>query len=245
MSTPEHRRSRLAAASDDRERTRILLRRRIRAAQLRMLRRIPRKRHLRDTWAHRWFGERLFDPRIWHASRSGVAGGLAIGVLVSFTPLIGLHMVMAALAAYLLRLNLPAALVGAWFMNPFTAPVLLPAVYLVGQALDWLPEVQLGTGYPAAFRKFLHEVAELSLGGLVVGAVASVASYAMVILAWDPARKLLGVGQSRLRQPAAALAEGSAVPSRQHGRTSRRCPSRSCGTSRTTSCSPVSSTWTP
>lgn len=207
MSTPEHRRSRLAAASDDRERTRILLRRRIRAAQLRMLRRIPRKRHLRDTWAHRWFGERLFDPRIWHASRSGVAGGLAIGVLVSFTPLIGLHMVMAALAAYLLRLNLPAALVGAWFMNPFTAPVLLPAVYLVGQALDWLPEVQLGTGYPAAFRKFLHEVAELSLGGLVVGAVASVASYAMVILAWDPARKLLGVGQSRLRQPAAALAE--------------------------------------
>lgn len=199
--------SRPTDAVDDRERTRILLRRRIRAAQLRVLRRIPRKRHLRDTWAHRWFGERLFDPRIWHATRSGVAGGLAIGVLVSFTPLIGLHMVMAALAAYLLRLNLPAALVGAWFVNPFTAPVLLPAVYLVGQALDWLPEVQLGTGYPAAFRKFLHEVAELSLGGFVVGSGTAIASYAVVFLAWDAARKLGGAGAGRTPRSASSATD--------------------------------------
>lgn len=173
------------------------MRRRLRAAQIGILRRIPRKRHLRDTWVHRRFGERLFDPTIWKVGRAGVAGGLAVGVLISFTPLIGLHMVMAAVAAYVLRLNLPAALVGAWFMNPVTAPVLLVAVYKVGAALDWLPEVQLGTGYPAAFRKLLHQLAELSLGGLVLGVAAAAATYALVVLSWGPARWLLS--RSRLR----------------------------------------------
>ncbi|MBK7972888.1 MAG: DUF2062 domain-containing protein [Deltaproteobacteria bacterium] len=181
----------------DRDRTLVLMRRRLREAQVTILRRIPRKRHLRDTWVHRRFGERLFDPEIWHVGRPGVAGGLAVGVLISFTPLIGLHMVMAALAAYVLRLNLPAALVGAWFMNPVTAPVLLVAVYKVGAALDWLPEIQLGTGYPAAFRKLLHQLAELSLGGLVLGAAAAAATYALVTVSWAPARWALarsGVG---------------------------------------------------
>lgn len=173
------------------------MRRRLRAAQVRILRRIPRKRNLRDTWVHRRFGERVFDPKIWHVGRAGVAGGLAVGVLISFTPLIGLHMVMAALAAYLLRLNLPAALVGAWFMNPVTAPVLLVAVYKVGAALDWLPEVQLGTGYPAAFRRLLHQLAELSLGGLVLGAAAATATYALVMVSWVPVRWVFAHGVAR------------------------------------------------
>jgi uncharacterized protein (DUF2062 family) len=175
---------------DQKERTRMLMRRRLRVARIRVMRRIPRKRHLRHTWVHRAFGERLFDPHIWHASRSGVAGGLAAGVLISFTPLIGAHMLMAVIAASVLRLNLPAALMGAWFMNPLTAPVLLPLVYKLGRFLDLTPEVQLGSGYAANFRRFLHQVAEFSLGGLAMGTATAIATYAAVTAAWEPIRRL-------------------------------------------------------
>ncbi len=177
-------------ADDDQDRTRVLMRRRLRAVRLRVLRRIPRKRHLRHTWVHRAFGERLFDPHIWHVSRAGVAGGLAAGVFISFTPLIGLHMLMAVVAAYLLRLNLPAALMGAWFMNPITAPVILPFVYKLGRFLDLTPELQLGSGYGANLRKLLHQVAQLSLGGFVVGTASAVATYASVSAAWGPLSRL-------------------------------------------------------
>jgi hypothetical protein len=82
-------------------------------------------------------------------------------------------------------------------------------VYKVGAALDWLPEVQLGTGYPAAFRKLLHQLAELSLGGLVLGAAAAAATYAIVLALWGPARWLLG--QGRLRRARDARAARTAV----------------------------------
>ncbi len=51
-----------------------------------------------------------------------VARGLAAGVFVSFTPLFGLHFLVAALLARLVRGNILASLLGTFFGNPLTFP---------------------------------------------------------------------------------------------------------------------------
>ncbi|PRY93425.1 hypothetical protein BCF33_2293 [Hasllibacter halocynthiae] len=49
-----------------------------------------------------------------------IARGVMAGVIVCFTPLFGLHFVLAALLAKLLRGNIPAAILGTFFGNPLT-----------------------------------------------------------------------------------------------------------------------------
>ena len=47
-----------------------------------------------------------------------LAAGFACGVAVSFTPLIGFHLVLAAVLAYLIRANVIASWAGTIFGNP-------------------------------------------------------------------------------------------------------------------------------
>lgn len=51
-----------------------------------------------------------------------IALGLAIGVGISFTPILGTHFIQAGLIAYLLRANFLAALIGTFAGNPWTFP---------------------------------------------------------------------------------------------------------------------------
>lgn len=53
-----------------------------------------------------------------------IARGVGAGVFVSFTPLFGLHFVLAALVARLVRGNILASLLGTFFGNPLTFPVI-------------------------------------------------------------------------------------------------------------------------
>jgi uncharacterized protein (DUF2062 family) len=53
-----------------------------------------------------------------------VALGFAIGVLASFTPFFGAHLLIAAGLAKLLRGNIVAALIGTFFANPLTFPLI-------------------------------------------------------------------------------------------------------------------------
>ncbi len=53
-------------------------------------------------------------------SPSRTALAFAIGVTISFSPLWGLHTVLALVTAFLFRLNRLAVLVGAWVNNPWT-----------------------------------------------------------------------------------------------------------------------------
>lgn len=54
-----------------------------------------------------------------------IARGVAAGVFVSFTPLFGLHFIFAALIARVMRGNIMAALLGTFFGNPFTFPIIV------------------------------------------------------------------------------------------------------------------------
>ncbi|WP_380054736.1 DUF2062 domain-containing protein [Falsihalocynthiibacter sp. SS001] len=61
-----------------------------------------------------------------------IARGLFAGVLTSFTPLFGLHFFVAALMAKMLRGNIMAALIGTFFGNPLTFPIIAPLSIQLG-----------------------------------------------------------------------------------------------------------------
>ncbi len=65
-------------------------------------------------------------------SPEAIAGGVAIGVFVAFTPTIGFQMVIAAFLATLLRANRPVAIAMVWLTNPFTIPPIFISTYWVG-----------------------------------------------------------------------------------------------------------------
>src|ERR1035441_11014959 len=56
-----------------------------------------------------------------------VAASFAIGVAISFTPLFGLHWIIALLLAFILRLNKVDVLLGTLVVNPLTIPAVAPA----------------------------------------------------------------------------------------------------------------------
>ncbi|MBV6632775.1 MAG: DUF2062 domain-containing protein [Alphaproteobacteria bacterium] len=66
------------------------------------------------------------------ASPYAVATGFACGVAMSFTPLIGLHFVIAAIIAFPLRGSVIAAALGTLVGNPLTFPLMWGCSYHMG-----------------------------------------------------------------------------------------------------------------
>ena len=65
-------------------------------------------------------------------SSASIATGLACGVAVSFTPFVGLHLLIAALFAILFRGNVLASAVGTFFGNPWTFLFIWASDYRLG-----------------------------------------------------------------------------------------------------------------
>ncbi len=68
-------------------------------------------------------------------SPHSVAAGLACGIAISFTPFVGLHFVLAALLAWVIRANVIASAIGTATGNPWTFPIIWVWTYNVGTAL--------------------------------------------------------------------------------------------------------------
>ena len=66
------------------------------------------------------------------ASIYSISAGFACGSMVSFTPFIGFHFVLAVLVAFLIRGNLIASLIGTAVGNPFTFPFIWITIYRIG-----------------------------------------------------------------------------------------------------------------
>ncbi len=65
-------------------------------------------------------------------SRDKLAIGFACGSMVSFSPFIGFHFLLAVVFAYILRGNIVASLIGTFIGNPFTFPFIWIFIYKVG-----------------------------------------------------------------------------------------------------------------
>lgn len=61
-----------------------------------------------------------------------IAAGLASGVAMTFTPLIGLHLIGTAVLCYIVRGNILIGFVGTLIGNPYTFPLIWYLIYRIG-----------------------------------------------------------------------------------------------------------------
>ncbi|MFO7955526.1 MAG: DUF2062 domain-containing protein [Candidatus Brocadiia bacterium] len=145
-------------------------------------------RALKDTFVHRVLGEHIFGARLWGPHRRAVANGLALGLFIAFTPTIPFQMLLAVAGAVVLKVNLPAAVVGVWVTNPFTAvPIYLTANRLGKHILldTWLLELVQDVFLPAGRSgAFLNQALFLWTGSLFMAGISALLGWATVHLLW-------------------------------------------------------------
>ena len=73
----------------------------------------------------------MFAQELWQPTRQRFAAGMAVGAFFALLPL-PIQMLGAALAAYITRVNIPAAIAATWISNPLTFPVCVYAQYRIG-----------------------------------------------------------------------------------------------------------------
>jgi uncharacterized protein (DUF2062 family) len=95
---------------------------------------LPTSESIRDNRFLKPFGHYLHHHFLWQFNRRSVAGGIAVGlffgILVPFAQIL-----LAAIAAVVLRVNLPVAAFSTLVSNPFTFPALYYAAYRLGEML--------------------------------------------------------------------------------------------------------------
>lgn len=156
---------------------------------------LPEPHVLREHRMLRWMGPTLQHPRLWHVNRRGIALGIAIGVF--FGLLIPVAQIFfAAVAALLLRANIPAAVGSTLITNPFTfAPVYYAAyhlgVWMLGHADVPVVAVDIdrvaaktATGIALWMDRLATVGAPLALGLLTLAASLSVLIYFAVHWTW-------------------------------------------------------------
>ena len=112
-----------------------------------------------------------------------IAIGLACGVAVSFTPLIGLHFVLAALIAWAVGGNVLASAIGTAIGNPWTFPLIWIGSWILG--LD--PPVEQPDDFTLARLRnsTLHVLLPMLVGSVPLVIAAWLASYYPMRLAID------------------------------------------------------------
>jgi uncharacterized protein (DUF2062 family) len=129
----------------------------------------------------------------------------SVGVLIAFSPFIGLHTIMATVVALLFRFNKVAIYSGTFVNNPFLTlvPIIL-ASYAVGAFLLGRPLALPAAGlellrdprlfaadyWRELFRQFWGLLLPFAVGGLLLSVVCSLAAYPVTL-------KLLRANQRR------------------------------------------------
>lgn len=148
-----------------------------------------------------------------------IARGVFAGVLISFTPLFGLHFLAAAALAFAINANVLAALLATFVGNPLTFPVIALVSlqighWILGSTFEHGPEGSLAAKFMGAWQdlkgnvlalfndepahwehlaQFFREVfLPYLVGGIVPGVIAALAAYYLsepVIAAYQKRRK--------------------------------------------------------
>jgi uncharacterized protein (DUF2062 family) len=136
-------------------------------------------------WYLRPFQVLLAHPVYFSINRRSITGGLAVGVFIGVLPFVG-HTPAAALAALLLRVNLPVAVLGVWVANPLTYGPIFYGEYLIGSLLLDLPPTALSLDMPIGelFSRLAGAWRPLWLGALVLAPLVAGSSYLLSNTAW-------------------------------------------------------------
>jgi uncharacterized protein len=152
----------------------------------RLFKPLSRQRHRwKDRWFTRPFRLLLEHPVYWALNRRNVTRAFALCLMIAFVP-IPVHVVLATAAALLLRLNVPAAVLGTFLTNPLTMVPMYMAAYWVGCTLLQIPAHHIAfemswqwltTALLPIWKPFL-------LGCLVLGVTAAVCGYILLGTVW-------------------------------------------------------------
>ena len=106
------------------------------------------------------------------ASTYAISAGFACGSMVSFTPLLGFHFVLAVMFAYLLRADYIAALIGTIVGNPISFPLIWSLIYKVGAFIVNKPEDNFRPNIN--FEIIINQTYDIFIPMLVGGAVLAI-----------------------------------------------------------------------
>jgi len=137
---------------------------------------------------NRWIkllGPRLQEPSLWHINRRSFPLAVALGIFCAFIP-VPFQMLIAAVGAIWLRVNILVAVPLVWISNPFTMGPMYYFCYLLGAIiLDREPQ---GFNFELSFDWLINGLAAIwqpfLLGCFVVGVTVSVASFVLVRVLW-------------------------------------------------------------
>lgn len=101
-------------------------------------------------YPHRWMQYYLFRMSRKQDAESSLSGGFAWGFAISFSPLLGIHIILTLICCKLHRKNIWAGIIGTLIGNPITFPFIWLLTY-------WLGSLILGSdlsGNTADLKKF-------------------------------------------------------------------------------------------
>ena len=133
-----------------------------------------------------------------HDTPRRTAGAFALGVFFGFSPLLGLHTILALIVAFALRLNRVAVLIGVysnlpWIIAPYYVVATMVGASIVGadvppDLLGRLKDALTSSGW-RAMRTFVEDLAPLawsyaigsSLGAVVLAVIGYHGALAMIV----------------------------------------------------------------
>lgn len=149
-------------------------------------------RRLKNSALMRWFALHFLDKSVWRPSQYTLAGGAALGLFISMQ-LLPMQMLFAAIAAAVLRMNIPIAVAMCWITNPITVPPLIPIEHAIGKwALSFFSDVPT-TPFPKEIPGTLAEswlalkehAPVMLFGGVILGAVLAPLAYMVAWFSWN------------------------------------------------------------
>lgn len=147
---------------------------------------LPSAEAVRNNASLRWLGPILERPWLWKANRHTIASGAAIGLFFGVaTPIAQIP--LAALAAILMRANLPVAALCTLISNPLTFVPIMILAYTVGAGVLGIP-ADASTQAWATFNDWMQNAGEIAspliVGMLILASVGALLAYLAVHLAW-------------------------------------------------------------
>jgi uncharacterized protein len=152
----------------------------------RFFRKFAIKRHtVSERWFMTPFRHLLHDHRLWSIRRKNVVPAFSLGLFIAFLPFPG-HPIEAALAALLLRVNIPVAALATFVSNPLTMGPIYYFTYKVGAdllsvepepfsfefSIDWITDTFVSIWQP------------MLLGSVLVGAIAALLGFIALDMIW-------------------------------------------------------------
>ena len=146
---------------------------------------LPDHDKIRDHKHLRLLGPLLHDPNLLHLNRRSVSGAFAVGIFLAWIP-VPFQMLLSAVTAIIVRVNLPISVVLVWITNPITMPPMFYFAYKVGTWI--LGQTPQETEFKLTMEWFAQSIDEiwqpLLLGSFIVGIVCSVLSFVVIRWLW-------------------------------------------------------------